>query len=69
MRRGHKTIKQSKRYTHIVGVGKVANFMVWSNKFTALGRTGKREKEREREKEWEIGESCQKIVCVTQTKL
>ena len=48
MRRGAQTIKQSKRYTHIVGVGKVANFMVWSNKFTALGRTGKREKERER---------------------
>ena len=46
--KGAQTIKQSKRYTHIVGVGKVANFMVWSNKFTALGRTGKREKERER---------------------
>ena len=50
MRRGAQTIKQSKRYTHIVGVGKGANFMVWSNKVTALGRTGKREKERERER-------------------
>ena len=48
MRRGAQTIKQSKRYTHIVGVGKGANFMLWSNKVTALGRTDKREKERER---------------------
>ena len=48
MRRGAQTIKQSKRYTHIVGVGKGANFMVWSNKVTALGRTDKRKKERER---------------------
>ena len=56
-------------HTHTIGVGKGANFKVWSNKFIALARSGKSSPERARENGVLVKESCQKTVCLTQSKL